>query len=185
MVGGIELEIRPVRPGEHERAGALVVAAYRALPGAHLSSGYAELLADVARRAEDAVVLVAVGRDVGAGALAGCVTYVPDRSSPFAEELSDGEAGVRMLAVDPASQGRGIGTALVEACIARARAEGRTALVLHTTPWMEAAHAVYRRLGFSRAPSRDLTPVPEVPLLAFTLALDEGLAHGRQPEAAG
>src|SRR5205823_382345 len=105
-------------------------------------------------------------------AVVGCVTYVPDTSSPWAEELAGGEAGVRMLGVDPAHQGRGIGTALVEACIARARADARTALVLHSTPWMEAAHAVYRRLGFHRAPGRDLTPVPEVPLLAFTLGLD-------------
>ena len=36
---------------------------------------------------------------------------------------------------------------------------------------MRAAHAVYRRAGFERAPERDWSPVPGVELLAFTLRL--------------
>lgn len=88
------------------------MAAYRALPGAHLSSDYAAELADVGRQSVEAEVLVAVDGD-----LVGCVTFVPDASSPWAELLEEGEAWIHMLAILPTAQGRGVGRALLEACI--------------------------------------------------------------------
>lgn len=175
-----------VRPEEHEAAGEIVLAAYRALPGAHLSPDYAAELVDVARRAREAEVLVAVAPglllrpDATAGdaaglspahGLVGCTTFVPDAASPWAELLEEGEAGVRMLAVLPGAQGRGIGRALVDSCVERARSLGRAALMLHTTPWMEAAQHLYGSAGFVRVPERDWTPVPDVPLLAYRLEL--------------
>jgi ribosomal protein S18 acetylase RimI-like enzyme len=181
------VEVRVVRPEEHEAAGAVVLAAYRALPGAHLSDDYAAELVDVARRAREADVLVAVaprrlrrrpmvaaeppGGADGQG-LVGCATFVPDASSPWAELLEKGEAGIRMLAVMPGSQGQGIGRALVDSCVARARSLGREALMLHTTPWMTAAQHLYASAGFVRFSERDWTPVPDVPLLAYRLDLD-------------
>jgi GNAT superfamily N-acetyltransferase len=156
------VEVRQVRPAEYQAAGDIVVAAYRALPGAHLSNGYAEQLADVGRRALAAEVLVAVD-----DRLLGCVTFVPDATSPWAEMLKDDEAAVRMLGVDPTVQGRGVGGALLGACVDRARRLGRAAVFLHSTPWMEAAHHLYGTAGFVRVPSRDWVPVPDVPLLAF------------------
>jgi ribosomal protein S18 acetylase RimI-like enzyme len=154
-------------------AGELVVAAYRALPGAHLAGDYAALLADVARRAGEAEVLVAADAPdpAGAGAVLGCVTFVGDHLSPWSELLEAGEASIRMLAVRPDAQRRGIGRSLVDACVARARALGREALMLHTTPWMIAAHRLYEDAGFVRFPARDWTPAPEVPLLAYRLDL--------------
>ncbi len=167
------MEVGPVHPEEYDEAGRVVVDAYRALPGGHLSGDYADLLADVARRATEAEVLVA-RFDTGAprGALVvGCVTYVPGPSSPWSELLEPGEAGVRMLAVRPDVQGRGVGRQLLGACIARATASLRDALMLHTTPWMAAAQHLYERAGFARFPARDWMPVPEVPLLAYRLEL--------------
>lgn len=160
-------EVRVVRPDEYAEAGEVVVAAYRHLPGDHIDDDYAVVLADVARRAEHAAVLVAVD----AGRVVGVVTYVPDHRSPYAELLVPGEAGVRMLAVHPDAQGRGIGEALSRACVDRARAEGKRRLCLHSTPWMTAAHRIYERLGFRREPERDWTPAPGVPLLGFALDL--------------
>ncbi|MHB8506650.1 MAG: GNAT family N-acetyltransferase, partial [Acidimicrobiales bacterium] len=66
------MQVRPVRPGEYPDAGAIVVAAYRALPGDALSAGYEAELADIAGRAVSAEVLVAVD----GAALLGCVTVV-------------------------------------------------------------------------------------------------------------
>jgi GNAT superfamily N-acetyltransferase len=131
------VEVRQVRPAEYEAAGDIVVAAYRALPGAHLSNGYAEQLADVGRRALEAEVLVAVD-----DRLLGCVTFVPDATSPWAEMLKDDEAAVRMLGVDPTVQGRGVGGALLGACVDRARRLGRAAVFLHSTPWISMARRV-------------------------------------------
>lgn len=167
------MQVRPVRPEEYDEAGELVVAAYRALPRAHLSDGYADLLADVARRSTGAEVLVAVHRadDGGRDDVFGCVTFVADASSPWSELLEAGEASIRMLAVRPDAQRQGIGKLLVDACVVRARALGREALMLHTTPWMTAAHHLYEEVGFERFPARDWTPEPEVPLLAYRLEL--------------
>jgi ribosomal protein S18 acetylase RimI-like enzyme len=176
------VEVRLVRPEEYEAAGRIVVTAYEALPGAHLTGDYAAELSDVARRAREAEVLVAVtpetiGAEQGDApvlserGLVGCVTLVPDASSPWAEYLAEGEAGIRMLAVLPRAQGRGVGRVLVDACIRRARASSRHALMLHTTPWMTTAQHLYASSGFVRFPERDWTPVPEVPLLAYRLDL--------------
>lgn len=165
-MSGVGITIRPIRPEECEAAGELVVAAYRALEGGHSSPEYDRELRDVARRANEAHVLIAVE-----GELAGCVTLVPDSSSPWAERLEEGEAGVRMLAVAPNRQGEGIGRALLDQCISLARSWERDALVLHSTPWMEVAHHLYETCGFVRTPERDFRPVPDVPLLAFRLAL--------------
>ncbi len=160
------MEVRQVRAEEHESAGRLVLAAYRALPGAHMSPDYAAELADVGRRAAEADVLVAVDCE-----LVGCVTFVPDASSPWAELLEEGEAGIRMLAVLPAAQGRGVGRRLLEECVSAARRLNRRALLLHTTPWMSAAQHLYATAGFERFSERDWSPVPEVPLLAYRLVL--------------
>jgi ribosomal protein S18 acetylase RimI-like enzyme len=163
------VEIRTVRREEWGAAGRLVVAAYRALPGAHMSGGYEAELADVERRASDAEVLVGLER----AAVVGCVTFVPDWTNSWAEGLEDGEASIRMLAVDPAFQGHGAGAALLDACTVRARSLGRRAIFLHSTPWMTAAHRLYDRAGYVRVPDRDWLPVPDVPLLGFRLDLRE------------
>jgi ribosomal protein S18 acetylase RimI-like enzyme len=162
------VEVREVRVDEYEQAGTVVVAAYRALPGAHMSDDYARELADVERRASEAEVLVAVD-----DRLVGCVTFVPDAASPWAELIQDGEAAIRMLGVDPCAQGRGVGRALLGACLGRARRLERVAVFLHSAPWMQAAHHLYAAAGFVRVPARDWAPRPEVPLLAFRRDLSE------------
>jgi ribosomal protein S18 acetylase RimI-like enzyme len=90
--------------------------------------------------------------------------------SPYAEITDEGEAEFRMLVVDPAARGRGLGEALVRACIERARALGSPRLRLSTLPLMTAAHRLYERLGFVRTPERDWSP-PTVRLLSYALDL--------------
>lgn len=160
--------VREARPEEHASLGELVVRAYRSLPEFD-EPGYEPELRDVARRAREAVVLVAV--DDADGTPLGCVTYVPGPDSPWAELLEPGEAAIRMLAVDVTARGRGVGTALAAACIARAREDGRAAIFLHSLAYMRAAQAIYARLGFIRRPDRDWEPVPGIRLLGFSLAL--------------
>lgn len=158
------LTVRPVRPEEHARVGELTVAAYTRDRDI---GDYAEELRDVADRVETAEVLVAVDDD---GTVLGSVTNVPD-GGPYGEIGRPGEGEFRMLAVDPAAQGRGVGTALVNACVDDARRRGRERVVLSSGTWMGAAHRIYSRLGFVRLPERDWTPVPGVDLQAFALDL--------------
>jgi ribosomal protein S18 acetylase RimI-like enzyme len=162
----VDLEIRDVQPAEYGRVGDLTVAAYAALPVDHLWGGYDDEIRAVAERLERAAVLVAVLD----GAVVGAVTYVSDRESEWLEWSEPGEAQIRLLAVDTGAQGRGIGEALVNACIERAREEGMT-IVLHTTDHMPVAQRLYARMGFTRRPERDVHDFEaehDMTFLAFT-----------------
>ncbi len=162
-------DIREVASGEFEELGRLTVNAYTGVAGFDPGEGYLAELGDTARRAAVAVVLVAV--DPG-GRVLGGVTYVPGPGPYFEWEDHEipgppargsagpparGSAGIRMLAVAPEARGAGVGTALVRACLVRARAEGRHRIWLHTTPEMTDAHRIYEREGFVRAPEADWT----------------------------
>jgi hypothetical protein len=76
------VEIRPVRPDEHQALGDLTVAAYAAIdPEVVEEDGYAGELRDVAGRAAGGEVLVAVD---DTGRLLGGVTYVAGPDSAWA-----------------------------------------------------------------------------------------------------
>jgi GNAT superfamily N-acetyltransferase len=168
------MDIRPVRPHEHEALGDLTVAAYAGIdPGVVDGDGYVGELRDVAGRVADAEVLVAVD---DAGTVLGGVTYVPGPYSTWAEFSEPDGAGIRMLAVAPEAQGRGVGEALSRACVDRARAAGRGQILLHSTDRMAAAHRLYERLGFARDTSLDWEPAPGFWLRGFRLRLDSSVA---------
>jgi ribosomal protein S18 acetylase RimI-like enzyme len=163
------MDIRPVRPDEHQALGDLTVAAYAAIdPAVVDENDYVGELRDVAGRVADAEVLVAVD---DAGAVVGGVTYVPGPDSSWAEFSEPDGAGIRMLAVAPEAQGRGVGEALSRACVDRARATGRGQILLHSTDRMTAAHRLYERLGFARDASLDWEPLPGFWLRGFRLRL--------------
>ena len=158
--------VRPIREDEIAELADITLAAYGTLP---VDVGdYRGTLADVADRARHATVLVAVD---GARVLGG-VTYVPDAASSYAEFADADGAGIRMLAVAPEARGRGVGAALVAACVARAQRQGRRRVVLHTTTAMVAAQRLYARHGFVRAAERDWSPQPGILLLGYELELD-------------
>jgi ribosomal protein S18 acetylase RimI-like enzyme len=99
------------------------------------------------------------------------VTYA-GLGSPYAEHVSSPDEGsFRMLVVDPAARGRGVGEALVRWCIDRARGSGVRSLRLSTLAGMVAAGRLYLRLGFVRTPERDWTPQPGVDLITYELEL--------------
>lgn len=56
---------------------------------------------------------------------------------------------IRMLVVDPEHRGLGIGRALTEECIVRARRDGANLIALHTSPIMRVALPLYERMGFT------------------------------------
>ncbi len=148
--------------------GEIVVRSYDAVGALEGDDEYVPELRDVARRVREAVVFAAL--DGVDGTPLGCVTYVPGPDNAWAEHLRDGEASIRMLAVDPAAQGRGVGSALVAACLDRARADGRRAVFLHSLPVMAGAQRIYERCGFRRVPERDWV-FPDFLLMGFVLDL--------------
>jgi ribosomal protein S18 acetylase RimI-like enzyme len=158
------LEIRAATEPEFAAIGDLCVAAYE--PFLSQAGDYVDTLRDAATRAATAELLVAVDGEQ----LLGTVTFVPD-GGPLGEIATAGETEFRMLAVSPAAQGRGVGTALLRRVVEETASRGRAGVVCSSQPAMRAAHRVYERLGFTRDPQRDWSPLPGVDLLAFALRL--------------
>lgn len=171
MSGPAPPQIRPVAPAEHAAVAELTVRVYEEALGEVLTPEYRTILRDVDDRAASALVLVAADPD--GGDVQGSITYVPG-PGPYAEFDSADEAGIRMLVVALEAQRKGVGTALVQACIDEARRAGKARITLHTTPAMTGAQRLYEGLGFRRAPERDWVPEPGVQLLGYVLDLDGG-----------
>ncbi|SDJ79965.1 GNAT family N-acetyltransferase [Sediminibacillus albus] len=72
------------------------------------------------------------------------------------EELDYPE--IRVLAVTPEAQGKGVASALIEECIHRAKAKGYCWIGLHTGAFMHGAIRLYERVGFERLPQYDFEP---------------------------
>jgi ribosomal protein S18 acetylase RimI-like enzyme len=157
--------IRVALPSEYDAAGDLVVAAYRTL-GDVGGAFYEHELRDVAGRAQGNEVLVATV----AGRLVGCVTFV-EGDEPLSQTDDPDAATIRMLGVDTEARGRGVGEALVRACIDRARAAGRRRVRLDTRTSMKSAQRLYERLGFRRDPEHDWSPAEHILLLGYVLDL--------------
>ena len=160
--------IRTATAEELAEVGRLTQAAYREFfrRDDPLWQAYFERIGDAASRARKAELLVAT---VG-GTIAGTATLELDGTIEDGR-LADGQANLRLLAVSPAIRARGIGRALVTACLDRARAAGKTLLTLHTQEDMAAAAALYRSFGFSRDPERDIPLSDTLVLLAYRLPL--------------
>ncbi len=163
----MRVTIREAQSHEHDDVGRITHDAYVEVFGTDDLGDYGDELRDVEGRARHATILVA---EVD-GRIVGGVTYVDDPTSPVAEWPDRDAAGFRMLAVDPASQGTGAGRALTHACLDRARAQGKAAVILHTTKYMERARQMYERLGFARYPALDIR-YGSVDVLAYRLELD-------------
>jgi len=122
---------------------------------------YFEEVCDVRARSHDgSVLLVSTEGD----RIVGTATYYPPGST---EEWPAGWAGVRLVGVHPDARGKGIGRALTEECIRRARLEGAVAVGLYTSTIMMTAQALYERIGFVREPEHDDEIVPGLMLVRY------------------
>lgn len=90
------------------------------------------------------------------------VVVLAHRGGPLNLLARDDEAEFRMLAVDPAGRGKGLGELLVQACIDRGARPpwSARAVVLWTQPTMHAAQRLYEKMGFVRVPERDAVMPP-------------------------
>jgi GNAT superfamily N-acetyltransferase len=157
------LTIRQATPDDHAPLGKLLVAAYAGLPGMPSPQEWPDhyaMLADVAGRAAKSSVTVFVATDEQSRLL-GSIDFIDDMAqygSAGTAATVTNAAGIRLLAVDDAFRGKGVGKALTLFCIDHARALGKVRLVLHTTRAMQTAWTMYESLGFVRFPEIDFTP---------------------------
>jgi GNAT superfamily N-acetyltransferase len=169
------MHIRDIYPEEHQPLGRLMVGVYSQLEGFPTPADqprYYEMLANIGAFAAkpDARVLVAASPD---GELWGGVVYFGDMSeygSAGAATLEREASGIRLLGVQHAVRGRGVGRALSLACIELAREKGHRCVVLHTTQPMRVAWTLYESLGFRRAADLDFMQ-EALPVFGFRLPL--------------
>lgn len=160
-----DFAIRRAKDEELDDVASLIVDAYaeyaaRMSPDAW--SIYANEIANVRGRMSDAELFVAE-RD---GKLLGCVTLFAGWRG-----VQEGNVGVRLLAVLPAERGTGLGRALMEAAINRAREAGKRRVMLTTTAEMAALRDLTESMGFEREPALDHEPAPGVRTQGYALDL--------------
>jgi GNAT superfamily N-acetyltransferase len=138
--------IRPFHPRDAAAVNRVALAAFEQYRGVYddwdaLSRGVGAMHA----LAAEGELIVAEER---ACHIVGAVAYFGPHAGPRADFFALEWPIVRMLVVDPAARGQGIGRRLTDECIARARRDGAGVLALHTSPAMHVALAMYLRLGF-------------------------------------
>lgn len=153
--------IRPATSPEDVGAVAALFEAYAAsLP---VDLGYQDFRSELAalpgKYAPPAGALL-LARDAG-GAPLGCVGVRPIAPAGCCE--------MKRLYLSPAARGLGLGRALAQAAVGRAKAIGYGELRLDTLPDMASAIGLYERMGFARiAPYYAPTP-PGTIFMALTL----------------
>ena len=101
---------------------------------------------------------------VTAGRVVGSVVFYDDVTLEGWSNLPAGWAGFRALVVDPEERGAGVGRALVEHCLVRARETGASVMGIHTADVLSDAVRLYERLGFVRCPEYDLSAAVAFPV---------------------
>ena len=169
-----DVVIRDARPEDRDAIRAVTLAAYEEyaaqMPSLHWEAYRLNILATLERVAPaEQIVAERDGTVVGTVLL-----YPPPTDRPALDDavIETPWPEVRLLAVAPAGRGAGVGAALMEECVRRARRSGARALGLHTTDMMQTAMRMYARMGFVRAPELDFHPMPGVTIKGYRLGLD-------------
>jgi ribosomal protein S18 acetylase RimI-like enzyme len=117
---------------------------------------YAQLMKDLPvkhARPKGSILLADAG-----GTLVGCGMIQP---------LSDADAEIKRVYIDPLAQGKGVGESLTRALIEQARQDGYDRILLDTTRTSIPARKLYEKLGFSeRGPYAEM-PEDIAVLMAF------------------
>lgn len=158
------LEVRDAQPHEYGAVAEVVAGVY--VEEGWAGPDYEPTLRDTATRAQQTDVLVALLD----GVIVGTVTLAL-QGGDYAEQAGADESVIRMLATTPAARGQGVARALVDECVRRSREAGRSVVRLSTQPKMLAAQRLYERVGFTRTPDRDWSPVEGLVLMTYELPL--------------
>ena len=151
------LQIRDARDSDRDAIQAVTLAAYEqyAAGMGEMWKFYRENIVKTLADFKPAEQIVA---ETDAG-IVGTVLLFP-AGSRFADSIL-AFPKIRLLAVDPAARGAGLGRVLMEECIRRARQSGVAAIALHTNDRMSIAQSMYVRMGFVRALELDFSPAPD------------------------
>ena len=160
-----KLQIRNAHPDEREQIQALSLAAYQQYASLmpHWDLYRDQLVATLAQDGPaERIVAECDGKIIGS------VLLYPAAANVYGSDDADaGWPEMRLLAVAPEARGQGVGAALLDECMRRARQAGATALGLHTEDIMGVAVRMYEGRGFARVPEYDFNPVEGVLVKAY------------------
>jgi ribosomal protein S18 acetylase RimI-like enzyme len=150
--------LRPAGAQELDEVERLVKAAYREFQPLMPAPAWERWMDNISEtlHTPEGVVLVAGDQ----GRIKGSVKFYPDAAQAHQGQWPAWSASIRLLAVAPASRGRGYGRMLAQACLERARDLAIPTIFLYTGTFMTAARQLYEKLGFKRAPEFDRDPGP-------------------------
>src|SRR6202142_482145 len=103
-------------------------------------------MSDIAKSGEIVVAEIA-------GNIVGAVAYIPPHRRKAAY-FDQAWPVIRSLVVGPKSRGVGVGRALTQECIKRARRDRSPVIALHTSAILKVALAMYLRMGLDRKSTR-------------------------------
>lgn len=136
--------VRDFMPSDAAQVNALALEAFEQFKSAyHDWTGFRAKIGSMAALAAVGEIIVAEVE----GAIVGAVAYIgPGRAK--AEYFRPEWPIMRMLVVAPDFRGRGIGRALAQECLRRAKRDGASVFALHTSELMQVALPMYQRMGF-------------------------------------
>ncbi len=152
------IKIREAGAAELDEVENLVKAAYREFQPLMPAAAWDRWMANIVETIQSPMGLLLVAHHQGK--IEGAVKFYPDAAQSHLGQWPPGSASIRMLAVAPASRGRGYGGVLTQACLKRARELSIPTIFLFTGTFMAAARQLYEKLGFKRAPEFDRDPGP-------------------------
>jgi len=172
-----EFTVRNAKESEFAELGKLMVQVYSQLDGfpkPNEQPAYYQMLANIGDQTKKPCteLLVAVSAD---NKLAGGVVYFSDMQyygSGGTATQEKNASGFRLLAVDPAFRGQGIGKLLTMECIRKAESDKNRCVVIHTTKAMQTAWKMYENIGFKRNDDLDFMQ-GELPVFGFRLFLNQ------------
>ena len=160
------MQIRAYEQADADAVNAVALAAFAQYQGIYQSwETLSRGVGSMASLADHAELIVAEEGD----RIVGAVAYCPPGSTPRAEFFEPDWPIIRMLVVEPAARGKGVGRRLTAECIERARRAGAPLISLHTSPAMKVALEMYLRMGFEL--ERVIAPRFGVPYAVYTLHL--------------
>ena len=123
---------------------------------------------------EEAANLPSSYSDIGGGSFLALISRQPSGFvawRPAPGPLADHSWELKRLWIVPEARGSGLGRALTQAVLERARTAGRKAVYLDTVPSaMPAAHRLYLDMGFMPCSAYNDNPIPDLAYLVKKLA---------------
>lgn len=171
----LEYKVRDAFLHEFAEIGKLMVTVYSQLdgfPNKDEQPDYYNLLVQVGRFTEKPKTRLIIAIS-STGKINGAVVYFGDMAYYGSGGIAPQEknaSGFRLLAVDPAARGKGLGKLLSQACIKLAKDENQNQLIIHSTKSMQIACKMYENMGFKRSEDLDFNQ-GELAVFGFRLLL--------------